>query len=148
VPEDAVSTLLHRKQKGKLNQPQSDDGDFPNMPRSPIAWFHAPNDYPDTQLGVYTTLFPLGVEPVNYAKELRDMQTTGPDGRLWTMLMTAGGHFAGIVVRVKIPAQDGVKGKKKNTAEMEIIRHKTFHRYTSKLYLFYIQIDSVLILLF
>ncbi|KAG8694286.1 hypothetical protein FRC09_009947 [Ceratobasidium sp. 395] len=129
--EDAVSTLLHRKRKGKLAQPPSDDGDIPIMPRSTIAWFHAPNDYPDTQLGVYTALFPLGTEPADYVKELQDMQTTGPEGRLWTMLATAGGHFAGIVVRVKIPSEEQAKGRK-NTAEMEIIKHKTFHRYTTR----------------
>ncbi|KAG9100677.1 hypothetical protein FRC06_003857 [Ceratobasidium sp. 370] len=130
-PEDAVSTLLQRRQKGRLAQPLSDDDDLPAMPRSAIAWFHAPNDYPDTQLGMYTALFPLGMEPAGYVKELQEMQTTGPDGRLWTMLATAGGHFAGIVVRVKIPPEDQPKGKK-NTAEMEIIKHKTFHRYTTR----------------
>ncbi|QRW03022.1 cytoplasm protein [Ceratobasidium sp. AG-Ba] len=132
-PEDTVSTLLQRKQKGKLNQPETDDGDLPIMPRSAIAWFHAPNDYPDTQFGIYTSLFPLGMEPAEFAKELKHMQNTGPGGRLWTMLATAGGHFAGIVVRVQIPPEDQLKsGKKKDTVEMEIIKHKTFHRYTTR----------------
>lgn len=130
---DAVSALLHRKQRKGLDQPEDDDDGLPNLPRSPIAWFHAPNDYPDTQLGVYTTLFPVGTEPAGYLEALREMQTTSPEGRLWTMLMTAGGHFAGIVVRVKMPAQDASsKNKKKSAVEMEIIKHKTFHRYTSK----------------
>jgi hypothetical protein len=104
---------------------------MPNLPRSPIAWFHAPNDYPDTQFGVYTALFPTGTEPAGYVEALRGLQTEGPGDRLWTMLATAGGHFAGLVVRVKISHQDGSTKGKKAAPEMEIIRHKTFHRYTS-----------------
>ncbi len=48
--------------------------------------------------------------------------------------MVAGGHFAGVVVRVSRPsiAPEQGKGKQKKAApEMEILRHKTFHRYTS-----------------
>lgn len=54
------------------------------------------------------------------------------------MFMVAGGHFAGIVVRVSLPSDTlayGVQGKgkqKKPIPELEILRHKTFHRYTSK----------------
>lgn len=129
--EDAVSTLLHRRQKKGLDQAQLEDDDMPNLPKSPIAWFQAPNHYPDTQFGVYTALFPTQTEPTNYVGALRDMQEAGSDDRLWTMLATAGGHFAGLVVRVKIPRQGGsAKGKK--APEMEIIRHKTFHRYTTR----------------
>jgi hypothetical protein len=49
------------------------------------------------------------------------------------MLATAGGHFAGLVVRVKIPRQGESSKSKKAAPEMEIIKHKTFHRYTSGL---------------
>ena len=53
--------------------------------------------------------------------------------------MTAGGHFAGAIVRVSQPAhlQDlqpevTKKGKlKKPVPDIEILKHKTFHRYTS-----------------
>ncbi|CAE6482054.1 unnamed protein product [Rhizoctonia solani] len=130
--EDAVSTLLHKKQKRGMDHTQLDDDDMPNLPRSPIAWFHAPNDYPDTQLGVYTALFPAGTEPANYTRALRDLQTESSEHRLWTMLATAGGHFAALVVRVKIPRQGGSAKGKKAAPEMEIIKHKTFHRYTTR----------------
>lgn len=69
------------------------------------------------------------------------MQNGGAEGRLWTLFMVAGGHFAGAVVRVKRPegdddgAQGGLtkKGKpKKPKPEIEVLKHKTFHRYTSK----------------
>ncbi|CAE7154449.1 unnamed protein product [Rhizoctonia solani] len=129
--EDAVSALLHKRQKRGIDNTQLDDDDMPNLPRSPIAWFQAPNDYPDTQFGVYTALFPTGTEPTNYIRALQDLQTESSEDRLWTMLATAGGHFAGLVVRVKIPRQGGfTKGKK--APEMEIIKHKTFHRYTTR----------------
>ena len=52
------------------------------------------------------------------------------------MFMVAGGHFAGVVVRVSRPSDveevPVSKGKqRKPVPEMEILRHKTFHRYTS-----------------
>ncbi|CAE6441154.1 unnamed protein product [Rhizoctonia solani] len=130
--DDAVSTLLHRKQKRGIDHTQLDDDDMPNLPRSPIAWFQAPNEYPDTQFGVYTALFPTGTEPTNYVGALRDLQVERSEDRLWTMLATAGGHFAGLVVRVKIPRQGGFTKSKKAAPQMEIIKHKTFHRYTTR----------------
>lgn len=65
------------------------------------------------------------------------MQAPVPEGRKWTLFMVAGGHFAGLVVRVSRATEGAVdanqKGKQKKPApEMEILRHKTFHRYTSK----------------
>lgn len=60
---------------------------------------------------------------------------------MWTLFMVAGGHFSGAVVRVKRPdgdeddEQNGLtkKGKpKKPKPDIEVLRHKTFHRYTSK----------------
>ena len=64
------------------------------------------------------------------------MQQSRPGGRKWAMFMVAGGHFAGLVVRVSLPSGEDEevlqKGKqKKPVPEMEILRHKTFHRYTS-----------------
>ncbi|CAE6417493.1 unnamed protein product [Rhizoctonia solani] len=130
--EDAVSALLQRKKKRGIDNEQLDDDDMPNLPRSPIAWFHAPNEYPDTQFGVYTAVFPTKTEPAHYANALRSLQTESPEDRLWTMLATAGGHFAGLVVRVKIPRQGESSKSKKAAPEMEIIKHKTFHRYTTR----------------
>lgn len=50
--------------------------------------------------------------------------------------MVAGGHFAGVVVRVSRPGDTETTPaqktkQKKPVPEMEILRHKTFHRYTS-----------------
>ena len=61
------------------------------------------------------------------------------------MFMVAGGHFAGALVQVSQPKDeeeeahvegDTGKGRKKKLKkpklETEVLRHKTFHRYTSK----------------
>lgn len=99
-------------------------------PRTAITWFHAP---PATQVGVYTALFPAHMEPTQYVQALRNMQDGGEQGRLWTMLMTAGGHFAGVIVRVCHPHADfqEMTNTRRVKPSVEILRHKTFHRYTS-----------------
>jgi hypothetical protein len=60
------------------------------------------------------------------------------------MFMIAGGHFAGIVARVSPPQTNPTTQKKPaqgaKKPDMEIILHKTFHRYTSKL------LDSVIMI--
>lgn len=68
------------------------------------------------------------------------MQNGGDRGRTWAMFMTAGGHFAGAIVRVKaadseVDDQGGLtkKGKpRKPKPDTEVLKHKTFHRYTSE----------------
>lgn len=74
-----------------------------------------------------------------YLDAFKSMQTGGgEEGRKWALFMVAGGHFAGAVVRVSRPeGEEGdsgftKKGKlKKATPDTEILKHKTFHRYTS-----------------
>ena len=84
-------------------------------------------------------LFPLDTPPSAYLSELKDMQTIVEDGRKWAMFMVAGGHFAGAVARVGriIDEQDEVVQTKKRKPpklkpQTEVLKHKTFHRYTSK----------------
>lgn len=58
------------------------------------------------------------------------------------MFMVAGGHFAGAIVRVSKPQdeadeeQEETSGKKrkqkKPKPDTEVLKHKTFHRYTSQ----------------
>jgi hypothetical protein len=62
----------------------------------------------------------------------------GPEGRKWAMFMTAGGHFAGIIVRVSKPEVEEDNSKtpkqkrlKRPRPDTEVLLHKTFHRYTS-----------------
>ena len=101
----------------------------------PIFWFHSP---PSTQIGVYRTVFSAAASPATYLDELKAMQSGGEYGRTWAMFMTAGGHFAGAIVRVKRPDGDDdnggltKKGKpRRPKPEVEVLKHKTFHRYTS-----------------
>jgi len=66
------------------------------------------------------------------------MQTGGgPEGRKWAIFMTAGGHFAGAIVRVSKPEVDeevskSAKQKRLKVPDTEVLLHKTFHRYTSR----------------
>ena len=60
------------------------------------------------------------------------------NGRIWSMFMLAGGHFAGAVVRVSPSDNEDEQGEgvtkkkpKKPKPDTEVLRHKTFHRYTS-----------------
>ncbi|KIM34383.1 hypothetical protein M408DRAFT_325792 [Serendipita vermifera MAFF 305830] len=126
---DTVHNAL-RKARGASSRPTTPDVTV-KIPRSPIIWFHCK---PATQIGVYSAIFPTGIDSreYDYVNELKAMQQ--PDGeRLWTLLMTAGGHFAGIVVKISSSnsQQLKVKGKHK-PSEFEIVSHKTFHRYTTR----------------
>ncbi|KZT70716.1 hypothetical protein DAEQUDRAFT_756103 [Daedalea quercina L-15889] len=132
---DAVATLIHRTRK--LARSPSPTDATPAGPGTPLAWFHSP---PSTQIGIYKVLFPLSTPATSYLDELKEMQKGGEEGRTWAMFMVAGGHFAGAIVRVKGPdsesdEQAGVtkKGKpKKPKPETEVLKHKTFHRYTTR----------------
>ncbi|KAI5122477.1 hypothetical protein M0805_001389 [Coniferiporia weirii] len=105
-----------------------------NAPRTALLWFHST---PATQVGIYRTILPQGSSQDSYLSELRSMQSPVPEGRKWTMFMVAGGHFAGVVARVSHASESDTglshKGKqKKPVPEIEILRHKTFHRYTTR----------------
>lgn len=128
---DAVDIALRKAQKPTLSRPTTPDAGI-TIPRSPILWFHSK---PATQLGVYSAVFPMNIDPTeyDYVKELKMMQDGDQEGKLWTLLMTAGGHFAGVVVKINQSngqQQLKIKGKHK-PAEYEVLLHKTFHRYTS-----------------
>jgi ankyrin repeat and zinc finger domain-containing protein 1 len=132
---DAVRALLSRTRNP--TRAESPTSTIPNPPRTALTWFHSP---PSTQIGIYNALFPLKLPQASYLSVLKDMQRGGPNGRRWTMLMVAGGHFAGLVAQVRKPdganaeeeLSGGKKKKSKPKPEVEVIRHKTFHRYTSQ----------------
>ncbi|CDO75822.1 hypothetical protein BN946_scf184951.g20 [Trametes cinnabarina] len=132
---DAVSALVHKTRK--LGGPSSaDDAPTISIPQTALVWFHSP---PSTQIGIYKAIFSKRTEPAQYLDELKEMQHGGERGRTWAMFMTAGGHFAGAIVRVKRPDgdddDDGLtkKGKpKRPKPEIEVLKHKTFHRYTTR----------------
>jgi hypothetical protein len=131
---DAVVTLMNKtKMVAPSTSPESTARSFP---QTPIVWFHSP---PSTQIGVYKSVFPTATEPAFYLDELKKMQQGGDEGRMWAMFMVAGGHFAGAIIRVgrpdeEIKIQEDTKGKKKPQrpkTDTEVLKHKTFHRYTS-----------------
>ena len=132
---DAISSLL---KKTKIKKRTSEEGETRFDPRSPIVWFTS-SPIPDTQYGIYRTVFSKEGSPSTYVDELREMQDGGVDGRQWAVFMTAGGHFAGAIVRVcpedgGIGASSSAPKKHKGPANqsLELLKHKTFHRYTSK----------------
>ncbi|OCB89986.1 hypothetical protein A7U60_g2842 [Sanghuangporus baumii] len=128
---DAVQALLS---KARLKSRSPSPTAVMNIPQSALTWFHSP---PSTQIGIYRTIFSQSSAPNAQLSELREMQSPLSEGRKWAMFMVAGGHFAGLVVRVSRPSGENEetlqKGKQKKTVpEMEILRHKTFHRYTTR----------------
>jgi hypothetical protein len=132
---DAVSTLVNKTKRLTARSP-SPDSTPGKLPASALIWFHSP---PSIQLGFYKAVLPLGTESSMYTEELRKMQRLIPGGRKWAMFMVAGGHFAGAIVRVshpeegtdeEVPSRQGKKPKK-SKSELEVLLHKTFHRYTS-----------------
>ena len=127
-----MGQLLARSKLTKSSRPSTPTPI--TIPRTALACFHSA---PSTQLRVYNAVFPQKMEQGDCVSELKSMQEPKPEGRLWTMIMIAGGHFAAIVVRVQNPIEEEraaslIKGKqRKPRQDYEILLHKTFHRYTS-----------------
>lgn len=128
-----------RKTKRVARSPSPTSGGLQRAPQTALTWFHSP---PSTQIGLYKALYSNHTKHDSYLEELKDMQHGGEDGRTWAMFMVAGGHFAGAVVRVSRPdeaeeveeeSRSKKKKPKKPKPDTEVLRHKTFHRYTSTL---------------
>ncbi len=145
---DAVNTLINKTKRLNARLAATSDeqeNTQKQIPHSPLIWFHSSQH--QTQLGIYRTVFPTYIGSDGYLDEVKEIQKGGPEGRMWAMFMVAGGHFAGAIVKVaksdeerEEEAEEGATaatGKKKKPRkpkpETEVLRHKTFHRYTSKL---------------
>ncbi|KAF8845186.1 hypothetical protein BDN67DRAFT_962128 [Paxillus ammoniavirescens] len=132
---DAVNALVSKIRRGSLSDSPADSPR--RAPVTALTWFHSP---PSTQIGLYRMLFPLDTPSSAYLSELKEMQTPVEGGRKWAMFMVAGGHFAGAVARVSrvVDEEEDVMATKakrkppKSKPETEILRHKTFHRYTTR----------------
>jgi hypothetical protein len=59
------------------------------------------------------------------------MQLRDGEERRHTLLMVAGGHFAGMVIGLR-PRGKNEKQDVKGAGDVRILQHKTFHRYTSR----------------
>lgn len=115
-----------KKLLGKIGDDDEDASRPTGGPVTPQTWFHSP---PSTQIGVYRAVFTLNSDHLDELKEMQQGRE-----RKWALFMVAGGHFAGAVVRVSRPdaGEEVGKTKKKPKQDMEVLRHKTFHRYTSE----------------
>ncbi len=165
---DRVTKLLRRQRLQSGTTPQDDeDASLADAEeaeyrrraelRTAVVWFRpdpaaapaeSPAVPPDTQLGVYRVVLPGQVtDPASLVPALRAVQApllppnTEDDGlleRKYTLLMVAGGHFAGMVVSLKPLAVNASKGQRpekqdvKGAGTVRILQHKTFHRYTSE----------------
>jgi hypothetical protein len=125
------------------NEPEEEDASAAFLAakfalRTPFIQFTpAPTLAPDTQLSVYRALFPASLDrPETFLPYLRELQLTAEDlvpgdrERRWVLLMLAGGHFAGCVVALG-GRREGKKAVKGQDGELRVLKHKTFHRYTS-----------------
>ncbi|KAG6850771.1 hypothetical protein H0H93_008809 [Arthromyces matolae] len=89
-------------------------------------------------IGVYKALYSDPKDSSVYLDGLREMQHKSEEGRNWAMFMVAGGHFAGAIVRVSgLRGEEGESQTKKKKPpkpqpDTEVLRHKTFHRYTTR----------------
>ncbi|KAI6104002.1 hypothetical protein EDD16DRAFT_1558702 [Pisolithus croceorrhizus] len=131
---DTVDTLVTRVKRNVLSDIPEEGA--PKVPASAVIWFHSP---PATQIGVYRMLFPLETPSTAYLTELKEMQMPIEGGRKWAMFMVAGGHFAGAIVRVSRAAEEDLpvpanarKKPPKPKPETIVMKHKTFHRYTTR----------------
>ncbi|KIK61598.1 hypothetical protein GYMLUDRAFT_165824 [Collybiopsis luxurians FD-317 M1] len=127
---DNVNTLVSKH--NKRSRSESPEAYTRRTPRTALSWFHSP---PSTQIGVYRALFSSNTPEDAHLQALKDMQTLVTGGRQWAMFMVAGGHFAGAIVRVsKTGSETEVQSKKpkKPAPDTEVLRHKTFHRYTTR----------------
>ncbi|KIK48180.1 hypothetical protein CY34DRAFT_798560 [Suillus luteus UH-Slu-Lm8-n1] len=131
---DAVKALVSRIKRTSRSPSPSEER---QTPLTAVTWFHS---HPSTQIGVYRMLFPIDTPAPSYLAELKSIQERVEGGRKWAMFMVAGGHFAGAIVEVSRPAEDkdstiSAKAKKKPQKpkpETSILKHKTFHRYTTR----------------
>lgn len=127
VDSDEEAELADRRRRAQL--------------RTAVIWF-TPTNAPaslgipaDTQLGVVRALLPSFETAGDYLSELKRLQLSPPvegeEERRITLLMVAGGHFAGMVVGLR-PRGPRDKQDVKGAGELRIYKHKTFHRYTSR----------------
>ncbi|KAL1406377.1 hypothetical protein Q8F55_008076 [Vanrija albida] len=127
VDSDEEAELADRRRRAQL--------------RTAVIWF-TPTNAPaslgipaDTQLGVVRALLPSFDTAGDYLTELKRLQLSPPvegqEERRITLLMVAGGHFAGMVVGLR-PRGPRDKQDVKGAGDLRIYKHKTFHRYTTR----------------
>ncbi|OCF43369.1 cytoplasmic protein [Kwoniella heveanensis CBS 569] len=148
--QSKVARLLKRQTLGA--DPTSDDDDALELAdrqrrahlRTAVIWFSPTASIPslqvplETQFGVHRALFPPFETAADYLSELKNMQLSGSglgaeadSERRLTLLMVAGGHFAGMVVAIR-PRGKTERQEVKGAGDVRVLKHKTFHRYTTR----------------
>ncbi|KAK4685857.1 ankyrin repeat and zinc finger domain-containing protein 1, partial [Tremellales sp. Uapishka_1] len=148
--DDKVTKLLSKQTISKVKSPSQDSDEEAELedrrrraqlrtaviwftPRAPIESLGIPKD---TQFGIHRALFPPFANAADFLEELRRMQLGDQveeeeDERRITLLMVAGGHFAGMVVGLR-PRGRNQKQDLKGAGDVRVIKSKTFHRYTTR----------------
>ncbi|CAK9781268.1 hypothetical protein CC85DRAFT_286070 [Cutaneotrichosporon oleaginosum] len=146
--EDRITRLLKKtKVEDKEDQVDSDEeAELADMRRrahlrTAVIWFQAKNTppalgiEPDTQIGVYRSLFPSYDTAGDYLNELKRLQLGPPvpedEERRIGLFMVAGGHFAGMVISLR-PRGKSERQEVKGAGDVRVLQHKTFHRYTTR----------------
>ncbi|KAI8146898.1 hypothetical protein BJV82DRAFT_710223 [Fennellomyces sp. T-0311] len=125
--EDEANTLVKKQMEQQVEAPSTTTTELSLFEKKyrALAWFQATPAYPASMhFGVYRRL-------TDSLDGLRALQAARFEQRkrLWTIIMIGGGHFAGAVVDVN----KSIKGPfKLDAAEVKMVAHKTFHRYTTR----------------
>ncbi|ORZ24070.1 hypothetical protein BCR42DRAFT_402190 [Absidia repens] len=106
---------------------------------SSVSWFTVPSlTKVPFHLGVYRVLLEStkkapssldAVQQIQQQQQHPNGSTNQPSPRLWTLLMMGGGHFAGAIVDV---GQSKGLVEQQLSKQVNILAHKTFHRYTTR----------------
>ncbi|CAO3594068.1 unnamed protein product [Absidia cylindrospora] len=99
---------------------------------SSVTWFTVPSlTKVPFHLGVYRVLLESRKNVSSSLDAVQQIQqpTNQSSPRLWTLLMMGGGHFAGAIVDV---GQSKGLAEQQLSKQVNILTHKTFHRYTTR----------------
>lgn len=94
--------------------------------RPPLTWFNSSLFPTNVSLGIYNTIFDAAEQATPLealkAKQLSGEHTKNPS---YFLCLLGGGHFAAMIVSL-------VPKKGQGERQAEVLRHKTFHRYTTR----------------
>ncbi|RPA76044.1 hypothetical protein BJ508DRAFT_370747 [Ascobolus immersus RN42] len=123
---DGRTKLSPVKESGQ--EDESDDGRRTRKVGSPLVWFTSPLLPKDASLGVYRNVF-SNSELLDPVKSLIAKQLTAENPKEaphYFLCMVGGGHFAAAIVALR------PKNAKAGDRQIDVLAHKTFHRYTTR----------------
>ncbi|KAI8337712.1 hypothetical protein BC941DRAFT_426002 [Chlamydoabsidia padenii] len=142
--EDKVATLVG-KQQIRLDEAQAIEDQVAattsqwkthlEQKYSAVTWFSVPSlTKVPYHLGIYRLLLESRKTATGAIEAVNQIQQSTPSNkqsspRIWTLLMMGGGHFAGAVIDVN---QSKGMVEQQGSKQVNILTHKTFHRYTTR----------------